>query len=276
MDLRSRIVAFVLVFVAIACDARSRGEDVSAGAEQRDPRGQVFAEHRIAGIRVVETIVGGDAEFTDRLPVVMNIHGRGDRVRIPRTVAGIDTPVRLLLPEAPDAFHEGFTWSPVSVTENRPRELAVALARNSERLARVLEWVVDERDVVGEPIVTGFSQGGMLSFTLAARYPSRLGRAIPIAGFLPPALLPRHAARVALPSIRAVHGTDDPIVRIGPTRRAVRRLRSIGYPVELTEVEGVRHIYTDALHAAVNPRIAAAIEAERERDARSPLDHLLP
>lgn len=274
----SRYAAFAaFVIASIACDARSRGADVTAGSEQRDDRGILYAEHRIAGIRVVETIVGGEASLGDRLPVIVSIHGRGDRVRLPPgRYPGVTSPVRLIMPEAPDAFHEGFTWSPVSVTEGRTRELAAALARNAERIARVLEWVEEERDVVGKPIVTGFSQGGMLSFTLAARYPDRIGQSVPIAGFLPAALVPRHAPGGALPEIHAIHGTDDPVVRIGPTRRSVRRLRSIGYPVELAEVEGVRHIYTDALHAAVDPRIAAAITAERTRDEGSLLDEILP
>jgi len=274
-----RLAVFVGFLVAsFACDARSHDADVTAGSEQRDGRGIVYAEHRIAGLRVVETIVGGPASLTDRLPVVMSIHGRGDRVRLPSgRYAGIDTPVRLLLPEAPEPFHTGFTWSPVSVTENKPRELAAALAANAERLVRVLEWIDEERDVLGKPIVTGFSQGGMLSFALAARYPAKLGQALPIAGFLPPQLVPRHAAaRTPLPSIHAIHGTDDPVVRIGPTRRAVRRLRAIGYPVELAEVEGVRHLYTEALHAAVDPRLSAAIATERARDAENPFDALLP
>lgn len=268
------LVAFLVAFVA--CDARSRDADVTTGDEHADGAGVVYAEHHIAGLRVVETIVGGEADLLDRLPVVISIHGRGDRVRLPSgRYAGIDTPVRLLLPEAPEPFHDGFTWSPVSVTEDRPAELAEALALNGDRIARVVRWVTEERPIVGKPIVTGFSQGGMLSFTLAARHPDLLGQALPIAGFLPAQLLPRRSVRASLPSIHAVHGTDDPVVRIGPTRRAVRRLRMLGYPIELAEIDGVRHVYTDALHAAVDPRIAAAVAAERERELFGPFHGFL-
>lgn len=264
------LAAFALVtslVTTLSCGRPTAQIDVSSGAEQRDANGLPFREHRIAGLRVVETIVGGEAPFGAALPVVVHIHGRGDRVRMPgRDFARLATPVRLLLPEAPDAFGEGFSWSPVSVTENRTPVLAAALRTNADRLAEVLRWVVDARPVVGRPIVAGFSQGGMLAFTLAVRHPTSIGSAVPVAGWVPPQLLPRRMpTRRDLPFVDAVHGTDDPIVRVGPTRRSVRRLRQLGFEVDFEEITGVRHLWNDALAAAYARRLGEAVTRERGR-----------
>lgn len=262
------VFAVATAIVALAsCGRASTQVDVTAGAEQRDEHGVVFREHRIAGLRVVETIVGGEAPFGAPLPVLVHLHGRGDRVHLPGAgFAGLSTPVRLILPEAPEAYGEGFTWSPVSVTQNRPLVLAQALRTNADRIAEVIAWVVAARPVVGRPIVAGFSQGGMLSFTLAVRHPTQIGTAIPVAGFIPSQLLPRHlASHRELPLIDALHGTDDPVVRIGPTRRAVRRLRQLGFEVDFEELPGVRHLWNEPFAEAFRGRVAAAVARERGR-----------
>lgn len=251
-----------LVLLLAGCTSAPYSEYVTSGAEQRDEHGVAFVEHHIAGLRVLETVTGG-ASFDARLPVVLSIHGRGDRARLPTTTfAGLERPVRLLVPEASDPLGDGFTWSPVSVTERRPHTLAVALRDNADRLAAVLRWAIANRPMQGRPIVTGFSQGGMLSFTLAVRHPSLVSAAVPVSGFIPRELLPRHMpARVELPPIEAVHGAADRVVRIGPTRRNVRRLRALGFHVALLEIPEARHVYDDAIAAEVHTRLTAAVVA---------------
>lgn len=255
------------VVTTFSCGRPTAQVEVSSGSERRDPGGLPYREHRIGGLRVVEAIVGGEAPFGAALPVVVQVHGRGDRVRTPsRNFAHLRSPVRLLLPEAPDAFADGFTWSPVSVTENRTPVLASALRTNADRIAAILDWVADARPVVGRPIVSGFSQGAMLAYTLAVRHPTKLGTAIPIAGWVPPQLLPRRMnSRLDLPLIDAIHGTDDPIVRVGPTRRSVRRLRQLGFDVDFEELSGVRHLWNEAVSEAFDDRIGDAVDRERGR-----------
>ncbi|MBC7172529.1 MAG: dienelactone hydrolase family protein [Polyangiaceae bacterium] len=205
-------------------------------------QGVQYREHSIEGLRVLEVVVGR-VDFEARLPMVMQIHGRGDRARVPE--GSLDPggrPMRILVPEAPRPAGLGFTWSPVSVTANRPTVLGAALVREADRLARVLRHVESMRDVQGRPIVTGFSQGAMLTYTLAVRHPEAIGAALPISGWIPPHIVPRARPqgdqRV---SILALHGTGDPIVRVGPTRVAVRRLRHLGYDVHLEEIPGAAH-----------------------------------
>ncbi|MFO0694565.1 MAG: hypothetical protein U0230_13475 [Polyangiales bacterium] len=224
--------------------------------------GVVYREHRVAGLRVYEVVIGR-VDFDSELPLVVQIHGRGDRARVPQGYfGGVTTPIRLILPEAPDPFRDGYTWSPVSVTQGRHRELSDALRENANRIAYVMRYFRGIRAVRGEPIVTGFSQGGMLAFTLAVLHPDDVGVSFPVAGWLPPQLMPRHVEDPeSFPAIHAIHGTVDPVVKLGPTRRTVRRLHALGIDCDLREVEGVRHAVTPEVRATLSALLREAIAA---------------
>lgn len=257
----------VATTVFAACGGPALLVDDPTTVLPQSEHGLTFIEHHVAGLRVLETVIGAEFSTTARLPVIVSIHGRGDRARLPAGgFANIDRPVRLLLPEAPDPLGDGFTWAPVSVTEHQPQVLATALGRNADRIAAVLTWVTQARQVAGLPIVTGFSQGGMLTYALAVRHPTLVGYAVPVAGMMPLELVPRRMSSLdALPSIAAINGTADPIVQVGFTRRTIRRLRSLGFNVDSLEIEGVRHVYTTAIAAAVHERIERALAADAAR-----------
>lgn len=207
----------------------------------RASRGVQYREHRIEGLKVLEVVVGR-ADFEARLPVLLQLHGRGDRARLPVGGHEAARPLRIVIPQAPKRAGLGFTWAPVSITANRPRVLGEALVREAERLARVLRHIESMREVEGRPIATGFSQGAMLAYTLAVRHPASIGAALPISGWIPPHIIPSEppvGAR-AVPIV-ALHGAADDIVRIGPTRLAVERLRELGYDVQFEEFPGVGH-----------------------------------
>lgn len=193
--------------------------------------------------------------------LVVVLHGRGDRPRVPQLpFYGLSRPLRIVMPQAPNPLGDGYSWLSSSVTEGRVAELASSLAEASDRVAGCVRELRDPR-VREEPVVAGFSQGGMLAFALAVHHPEVLGRALPVAGWLPPPLipttaLPRGARRVP---IRALHGVDDAIVPLAPTRDAVRALSALGYDVELTEVPETGHEASPALHALFSARLEAAL-----------------
>ncbi len=239
-------------------------------APARDTHGIAHRVHQVAGLRVVEVVVG-DVPFDADLPIVMQIHGRGDHVRIPNAPRERDQAVRLLLPEAPDRYRDGFTWSPVSVTEGRTRELSRALRLQSSRLVHVLRYFRSLRPSRGEPIITGFSQGGMLSFAMAVLYPDEIGASLPVAGWLPPQLTPRRVLdATAFPPIHALHGTGDPVVRLAPTRRSVRRMRQLGLDVALDEIVATRHSWTPELREAHRRLMRDAVSRALEDGVTSP------
>lgn len=261
-------LASLLLLVSLGTRGDAAIPRDTVGSPYRMRSGALVAEHRIAGLRVVEILAGGATRFDERLPIVLAIHGRGDRVRLPAAdLERLAVPVRVLMPEAPAPFGEGFTWSPVSVTEGRDSELADALAENAGRLAQVLEWALRARPRVGEPVVTGFSQGGMLAYALARHHPELVGEAVPVAAFLPGPLVPGEAAGLA--PIHAVNGVDDSIVRIAAARTSVRALRGLGFSVTLVEIEGAGHVPTASLKRAVDDALRSAISRATVRASRT-------
>lgn len=235
-------------------------------------KGPPVRQHEAAGLRYLEVVVG-DADPSAKMPMVVFLHGRADRPHPPQGDSwyGVTRSVRLILPVAPDHLGDGFTWLPHSVTEGRTGELTDALVERSDQLGRFLELVRARHPTVGRPIVSGFSQGGMLAFAVATGHPSAVGEAYPLAGWLPPGAMPTSRVRSEdrAPPIRAMHGTDDPIVRLGPTQRSVEGLRTLGWDVELHELDGVGHEMTESMHRRYGAWIRDAIERAALKRQRS-------
>jgi phospholipase/carboxylesterase len=207
--------------------------------EWNEPAGDVVVRHgRLHGLDFLE-VVPKSYDGRTPLPMVVYIHGRGDRPRVPaRPLLGEDDPIRLILPRAPESLGDGYTWLPVSARDGESEELVRGLEHASGWLANLIDALTERYPTLGSPIVAGFSQGGMLAFALATHHPEVVGAAFPVAGWLPPSLIPRAPiADRRHPRIRAMHGTDDSTLRIERTRAAVTELQKSGYQVELHEYD---------------------------------------
>jgi phospholipase/carboxylesterase len=83
--------------------------------------------------------VRGAAAPDQLLPLVMIIHGMGDQPgehwfdAIP-----IDFPARIIMPQAPTPYLDGFSWFTYRVGDNEPQALGRAIAEMADRLARAL------------------------------------------------------------------------------------------------------------------------------------------
>lgn len=220
-------------------------------------------EHRIAGLYVLEVVLG-HVDIDAALPLVVMLHGRGDRPRVPGgPFGGTSMPMRLLLPRAPKPLGNGFTWLPVSVTEGRHDVLAATLQERAAQLRQVILRFREMRPTLGEPIVTGFSQGAMLTFALTILHPDVVKVSMPIAGWLPPQLLPlRPPPPQRRPRIRSIHGSADPVVRIQPTRQLIRSLRALGYEIDWVEEPGVAHVVSEAMNRRFERWLQTALEQE--------------
>jgi phospholipase/carboxylesterase len=238
-----------------AADPEQAGEPIPNGVEGVQAR-----EHRVAGLYVLEVVLG-HVDFDAPLPIVVMLHGRGDRPRVPGgPFAGAPTPMRLLLPRAPKPLGNGYTWLPISVTENRADVLADTLRRRAAQLAEVIAHFRATRPTPGKTIVAGFSQGAMLTYSLAILHPELIDVALPIAGWLPPTLLPSEVPPIRRVPIRSVHGVADPVVRIEPTRQLVASLRGLGYEVEWIEEPGTEHVVSPTMNAQFERWLEAALE----------------
>jgi len=223
-------------------------------------------EGEAAGLTYIEVVLG-DADIDAMLPMVLMLHGRGDRPRIPGGPFGcITIPVRIIMPRAPDPLGPGFTWLSMRVAEERTEAISKELEDRADQLAALLMEVSARRPTLGRPILTGFSQGGLLAFALGVGHPGLAASVIALAGWLPPPLWPSSAE--GLPVIRAMHGTDDDTIPLPPTREAVTYLKSLGADVELLEFQDVGH----RMSAAMNEQFERWLERSLREQAPSLAD----
>jgi phospholipase/carboxylesterase len=211
---------------------------------------------------LIELTTGG-ATADQRLPLIVAVHGLGDRPRNFSTVmAALDVPARVAVPQAPERYGWGFAWFPFRLAESSDEVMSRGISGAAERVAALIGRLERERPTAGRPIVTGFSQGGMISFAVALHHPETVGLAVPIGGCLPPPLRPAEKrADRKYPPIRALHGDADDLVPIGPTRKAVDELVSKGFDVALTSYPGVSHEVTQQMERDLHRLIAEHVKS---------------
>jgi phospholipase/carboxylesterase len=235
--LRKAVLGIALVLTTwsscgAAPDERVGAEHVENGVRVRDLS--------LAGFRYLEVVPARAAPDAE-LPLVVWLHGRGDAPQAPDgPFLGLDR-MRLVLPQAPERFHRGYAWLPVSAAPGQSAALVRGLRTRSDELARFIRELEERHPTRGRPIVAGFSQGGMLTMTLAIHHPDVVGDAFPIAGWLPPALSSVSGPTPVHPPIRAMHGAVDAVLPAPRTERAVGSLARRGYDVELRVYDGVGH-----------------------------------
>ncbi|PRP92651.1 putative hydrolase [Enhygromyxa salina] len=269
------ITGLGLCLAIVACEARTPEPKVEQPAEQSppaarspQPAGASAAEPavddelpQVAGIHYLELVTAG-ADPEAELPMIVALHGLGDTPEGFRgLLAGFDRPVRVILPRALDPHEPGWSWFPLRAADEDIEQLAQGIADAARRLAPAIARLSVDRPTTGKPIVVGFSQGGMLSFTLAVHHPELFSAAFPVGGWLPEPLWP--SAKVdagAAPPIVAFHGDADRAVRYEPTKAAVEQLEQAGYRVELRTYEGVGHAIPQPMHADLMSALRAALD----------------
>lgn len=187
-------------------------------------------------------------------PLVVALHGRGGSARhlADRLFADLppDWAVDIVAFDAPLANGvDGYQWF-VWDAATTPGELAQRVAQADADLWPAIQKLAHGRKVV----VTGFSQGAMMAYELAAHHGGEVALAVPYAGFLAPGREP--AAGAVLPPIVAIHGTDDRVIRIERDRGTVDALKPA--PVELVELPGVGHELTQDVIGLIRERLIAA------------------
>lgn len=228
---------------------------------------------RAGGLSYLEVLPEGTEPDTV-LPIVVLIHGMGDRPRIQYAArAASELHARFVLPRAPTPYADGYSWFPYRIASGNP-ELEERIPERADQLAAMIRAIRRAHPTRGRAVVTGFSQGGILSYAMALFHPELVELAHPVAGYLPEALWPLVPVRgVRYPPIRAMHGTADPVVAYAPTRTMTQILRHRGFDVSLRPFAGVRHDQTDAMHEASSRVLAEGVQRVRltPRPPRDPV-----
>jgi predicted esterase len=192
----------------------------------------------------VLTIVPPDIEPTEPAPLIVALHGYGTiAANIAKPLRDIAAEARAILiaPQAVDRVGRGFSWGVIEQAEYL--------------ILRAIEKTRDEHNVDEQRVViTGFSQGGHMSFLMGLRYPDRFAGVIPICGFYEHRLTPvPETPTPGLPRFFIMNGAND--AAADNNRDAARRLKAIGAPVELRLYDGVGH----SLPQNPEPELRAAL-----------------
>ncbi len=243
------------VVAAIDC-TRSEVAQTSSGT----PTQKATAEKTAPPLEYLEYLSSG-ADTKEKLPVVLLIHGLGDTPG--NFISFFETfPVeaRVIAPRAPIAYGPGFSWFFLRIPYQANKSLGEGIAAAADLIGDLLDWLSVNVPMEGKPVVTGFSQGGMVSFAVAVRHPEKIRAAIPVSGAIPPSLLEGKSppSPKSVP-IRALHGDVDDMVPIEPARKTVKLLREKGWDAELKEYPGTGHTITYSMESDMFALIKTAI-----------------
>ncbi len=199
--------------------------------------------HEVGGVRFLMLHVGG-AQEGEKVPTIVALHGRGDTAdNYAPSFAGLRAHARIIVGYGlfPTEDH-GFQWFDVDHSADRkPDVFDRGTSDALPRVARFLTELPKSLPTLGKPILTGFSQGGIIAHAIAVRHPETIEAAVPVAGFLPPGLAPSGKVEGTLPRVVAYHGDVDPTISYAWDQLSVRQEKSAGFPAELRLYPAVSH-----------------------------------
>jgi phospholipase/carboxylesterase len=185
---------------------------------------------------------GDEAE----LPLLFVLHGRGaDANDLADLAPEIDEGYRFVFPNAPKRFEPtpdmsfGYTWF-----DGLPPDRNSIVA-SRELLLQLIDHIVARYPTPpGKIILSGFSQGGMMSLDSGYRTRQKLAGIVVMSGALFEGDLPPVANE---PPVLIVHGTADEMINVNLARRARRVLEDKGADVEYHEFPMGHHISPQSL-----------------------------
>ncbi len=200
----------------------------------RAPRTPLLIQHAGDPTGPIAYLVLEPANPAPDLPVVIALHGRGDRAeQFARLAEGLHVPVRFVVARAPLPFgpSAGKQWF-----DSDSPDVSSQIAARVEDLVGLADKVKAAWPEAPKPLLLGFSQGAMLAMQAIARHPDRFGAAVALSGYLP--LEDGNAkAAVAVPMLLSV-GRHDTMVSPERTTSAARALEALGHQPEILEFEG--------------------------------------
>ena len=182
----------------------------------------------------------GDGPF----PTILTLHGRGanafDLLGLAPHICGgkflvICPQGPLETPIAPDTI--GYSWYPMSL--GGPPDVTAILA-SRQKLENFLNECVRRYPIdVKKLVVLGFSQGGVMAYSLALPNPKRFAALVALSTWLPEELAAQLSITEAVKSLPTLvqHGTQDPMIEIARAREAVEKLRRLRLPLTYREYD---------------------------------------
>jgi len=182
----------------------------------------------------------GDGPF----PTILTLHGRGanafDLLGLAPHIC--DSKFLLICPQgpletpiAPDTM--GYSWYPMSL--GGPPDVTAILA-SRQKLENFLDECLRRYPIdVKKLVVLGFSQGGVMAYSLALPNPKRFTALVALSTWLPEELAAQLSVTEAVKSLPTLvqHGTQDPMIEIARARETVEKLRRLRLPLTNREYD---------------------------------------
>jgi phospholipase/carboxylesterase len=88
-------------------------------------------------------------------------------------------------------------------------------------------------------VILGFSQGGVMAYSLALSNPERFAALAVLSSWLPKELIPELAIKEAVQSLPTLlqHGTQDQMIEVQRARDSVEQLRALRVPLTYREYD---------------------------------------
>lgn len=211
----------------------------------------------MAGVRYLERLRGG-ADPSERLPMVIVLHSLGGS---PDGYAGGFGGIgraRLVLPEGALEGGGGFKWWDRGLHDiveyGRPEDIAQWNAASS-RLSEFIRQITRCRPTLGNPIVTGSSQGGEAALLLATQHRKQIHAAIAANGDMPDQFW-----RVRMAPTAMLNGTGDTTVPFAWAKAHAEALIAQGAPLTFTAFPSDGHAVTAAQSKAWLAAIRGSVD----------------
>jgi phospholipase/carboxylesterase len=187
-------------------------------------------------------------------PTILTLHGRGANALDLLGLAPYLGNGRFLVicPQGPLETPIGpnaicYAWYPMSMGGSPDIE---AIMASREKLQHFIDECLARYPVDRQRLaVLGFSQGGVMAYSLALANPQRFAALVALSSWLPPELaarLPLGESAQALPTL-VQHGTQDSTIEIERARRSAEILRQAQIPLTYQEYEMGHEIRPKAL-----------------------------
>ena len=177
-------------------------------------------------------------------PTILTLHGRGanafDLLGLAPYLCG--GKFLIICPQAPletaigpDAV--GYAW--YSMSSGGPPDVQGMLA-SQQQLQPFLDACLTRYPIDAKKLlVLGFSQGGVMAYSLALANPQRFAALVALSSWLPAELVPLLNVGDSVQSLPTLvhHGTQDPTIEIERARSSVQRLRELKVPLTFKEYE---------------------------------------
>jgi phospholipase/carboxylesterase len=177
-------------------------------------------------------------------PTILTLHGRGangldllgltpylgdGRFLVICPQGPLETPI------GPDAT--GYAWYPMSIGGSPDVD---AILATREKLQRFADECLTRYPIDGKKLaVLGFSQGGVMAYSLALAYPERFAALVALSSWLPPELMLQLSLGDSVRSLPTLvqHGNADSMIEVERARHSVEMLRQAQIPLTYREYE---------------------------------------